>query len=87
MIVDIILREAATHLADQFSGPITDFILRRQVEEASRKTKTCSAPGPDGITVDFIELMRTWSVIQLTILFAKSSLYIQSPIQFSFCFV
>ena len=28
-IVDIILREAATHLADQFSGPITDLVSRR----------------------------------------------------------
>ena len=81
-IVDIILREAATNLADQFSGPITELVSRRQVEEASRKTKTGSAPGPDGITVDFLQLMRTWSVIQLTILFAKSPLYIQAPMQY-----
>ena len=71
-IVDIVLREAAINLADQFSGPITDIISRRQVEEAFRKAKTGSAPGPDGITVDFLQLMRTWSVIQLTILFGKS---------------
>ena len=33
-IVDIVLREAAINLADHFSGPITDLISRRQVEEA-----------------------------------------------------
>ena len=59
-IVDIVLREAANNLADQFSGPITDIISRRQVEEALRKTKSGSAPGPDGITVDFLQRMRTW---------------------------
>ena len=46
-IVDIILREAATNLADQFSGPITELISQRQVEEALRKTQTGSAPGLD----------------------------------------
>ena len=69
-------------MADKFAGPITDLVSRRQVEEALRKTKTGFAPGPDGITVDFLKRMRTWSVIQLTILFAKSSLYIQTPIQY-----
>ena len=39
-IVDIRLREAATNLANQFSGPITEFVSRRQL----RKTKTGSAP-------------------------------------------
>ena len=81
-IVDIILREAATRLADQISGPITDVVSRRQVEEALRKTQTGYAPGPDGITVDFYQLMRTWFVIQLTIFFAKTSLHIQAPIQY-----
>ena len=81
-IVDIVLRDAAINLADQFSGPITDIISRRQVEEVLRKTKTGSAPGPDGITVDLLQLMRTWSVIQLTIFFSKTSLYIQAPIQY-----
>ena len=38
-IVDIVLREAASNLADQFSGPITELISRRQVEEPLRKTK------------------------------------------------
>ena len=81
-IVEIVLQEAATYLAYQYSGPITDIISRRQVEEALRKTKTGSAPGPDGVTVDLLQLMRTWSVIQLTILFTKTSLYVHAPIQY-----
>ena len=55
-IVDIILREAATNLADQFSGPITELVSSRKVEEeALRNTKIGFAPGPDGITVDFLQ--------------------------------
>ena len=82
-VVDIVIKEAGTHLASHYSGPITDLISRRQVEEAFRKIKNGSAPGPDGITVDFLQLLRTWSVIQLTTLFAKASLYIQAPIQYT----
>ena len=81
-IADIVLREAATHLARHYTSPIMDLISRRQVEEALRRTNTGSAPGPDGITVDFLQLIRTWSVIQLTTLFGKSALYIQAPIQY-----
>ena len=81
-IVDIVLREAATHFANHYTGPVTDLISRRQVEEALRKTKSGSARGPDGITVDFLQLLRTWSVIQFTILFARTSVYIQAPIQY-----
>ena len=69
-------------MANQYSGPITDIVSRRQVEEALRKTKAGSAPGPDGITVDLLQLMRTWSVVQLSILFTKTALYVQSPIQY-----
>ena len=50
-IVDIILKEAATHLADQFTALITDLVSRKQIEEVLKKTKNGSAPGPDGITV------------------------------------
>ena len=81
-IVDIVLKEAATHFASHYTGPITELISRRQVEEALSRTKAGSAPGPDGITVEFLQLMRTWSAIQPTTLFAKSALYIQAPIQY-----
>ena len=50
-IVDIVLREAASHFAKHYTGPITDLIFRKHVEEALRKTKTGTAPGPDEITV------------------------------------
>ena len=53
-IADIVLREAATHLASHYIGPVTDLIFRRQAKEALRKTKSGSAPGPDGITVGFL---------------------------------
>ena len=81
-IVEIVLQEAAIYLAHQYSGPITDIISRRQVEEALRTIKTGSAPGPDGITVDLLQLMKIWSVIQVTIHFIKTSLYVQAPIQY-----
>ena len=37
-----------------------DFVQQAavEVEEAVRKTKTGSAPGPDGITVDFFQSMK-----------------------------
>ena len=53
-IVVIVLREAAIHLANHYTGPVTDLISRRQVEEALRTIKTGSPPGP-GITVDFLQ--------------------------------
>ena len=81
-IVEIVLQEAAINLAHQYSGPITDIISRRQVEEALRKTKTDFAPGPDGITIDLLQLMRTWPVVQLIIFFTNTSLYVQAPIQY-----
>jgi hypothetical protein len=81
-IIEIVLQEAAICLANQYTGPVTDIISRRQVEEALRKTKAGSAPGPDGITVDLLQLMRTWSVVQLSILFTKTALYVQAPIQY-----
>ena len=81
-IIEIVLQEAAICLANQYSGPITDIISRRQVEEALRKTEAGSAPGPDGITVDLFQLMRTWSVVQLSILFTKTAIYVKSPIQY-----
>ena len=43
-IVHIVLREAATHLANHYAGPVTDLISRREVEETLRKTKAGSAP-------------------------------------------
>ena len=81
-IVDIVSKEAAKHLASHYTGPITDLISRRQVEDVLRKTKAGSAPGPDGITVDFLLMMRAWSTIQVTTLFAKSALYVKAPIQY-----
>ena len=82
-IVDIVLREAATHFASHYAGRITELISRRQVEEVLRRTKAGFARGPCGITVEFLQLMRTWSAIQLTTLFAKSALYVQAPIQYT----
>ena len=35
-IIDIVLKEAAINLASHFTGPITDLISRRQVEEDMR---------------------------------------------------
>ena len=74
--------EGGDHSASFYKGPLTDLVSRRQVEEALRKTKVGSAPGPDGVTVDFSQMMKTWSAIQLTTLFGKSALYVQAPTQY-----
>ena len=79
-------KKAAMHLASHFTGTITDYNSRGQLEEALKKTKPGSAPGSDGVTVDFLLLMRAWTTVQLTTLFATSALHVQVSIQYKSLF-
>ena len=55
---------------------------RTQIEEALRQTKSGSAPGPDGVSIDLLRLAHTWSAVQLSIMYLKTTLHIAIPIQY-----
>ena len=64
-----------------YKGPLTHLPTRQQIELALRKTKTRSAPGPDGVSGDVLLLTRTWIAIQVTALTLKAALTLQTPLQ------
>ena len=66
---------------DGYKGPLTDLPTRQQIENAFRKTKRRSAPGPDGVAADILILTRTWSSIQIAALALKSALTMQTRLQ------
>ena len=64
-----------------YKGPLKHLPTRQHIELALRKTKTRSAPGPDGVSRDVLLLTRTWIAIQVTALTVKSALTLQtSPV-------
>ena len=64
-----------------YKGPLKHLPTRQQIELALRKTKTRSAPGPDGVSGDVLLLTRTWISMQVTALSIKSALTLQIPLQ------
>ena len=51
-IADIVLCERDRITKDGYKCPLTDLPARQQIENALRKTKRRSAPGPDGVVAD-----------------------------------
>ena len=51
---DIVLRETVSAVTTYASDPLADLLSRIQTEEALRQTKSGSAPGPDGVSIDFL---------------------------------
>ena len=82
VFASIVFQETVQAITTNVSGPLGDIFYRTQVEEALRKTKAVSAPGPDGISIDLFRLASVWSAIQLTILYLKTMLHIANPIQY-----
>ena len=68
-LADIVLRETVSAVTTHASGPIADVLSRTQIEEALRQTKSGSAPGPDGVSIDLLRLIHAWSAVQLSILY------------------
>ena len=86
-LANIVLSETVNAVTTHVEGPLGDVLSRTQVEEALGQTKAGTAPGPDGISIDFSRLAGAWSAIQLTILYFKTTLHIAtlSNIEGDFC--
>ena len=76
------LSETAHAATTRAEGPLGDVLFRTQVEEVLRQTKAGSAPGPTGISIDFLRLAGAWSAIQLAIFYFKTTLHIATLIQY-----
>jgi hypothetical protein len=81
-LANIVLSETINAVTTHASGPLGDVLSRTQIEEALRQTKAGSAPGPGGVSIDFFRLASTWSAVQLSISFFKTTLHIAIPIQY-----
>ena len=81
LIAGLIQRERARIEQKGYKGQLKHFLTRQHIELALRKTKTRSAPGPDGVSGDVLLLTRTWIATQVTALLIKSALTLQTPLQ------
>ena len=81
LIAGLIEQERARIEQNGCKGPLKHLPTRQRIELALRKTKTRSAPGPDGVSGDVLLLTRTWVAIQVTALTIKFALTLQTPLQ------
>ena len=81
LIAGLIQQERAIIEHKGYKGALKHLPTRQHIELALRKTKTRSAPGPDGVSGDVLLLTRTWIAIQVTALTIKSALTLQTPLQ------
>ena len=81
-LANIVLSETVRAVTTHASGPLGDVLSKTQIEELLRQTKSGSAARPNGGSVDLLRLAHTWSAVQLSILYLKTTLHIATPIQY-----
>ena len=62
--------------------PLKWLLSPLQIEAALRSVKAGSAPGPDGVSADLLRAIGPAFILRLWILYLKSSLTMQAPIQY-----
>ena len=72
-LANIVLSETVRAVTTHASGPLGDVFSRTQIEEALRQTKSESAPGPDGVSIDLFRLAHTWSAVQFSMMYFKTT--------------